>query len=147
MADDPLVINIISRAEHKTNLIQWLNKLVSQINFQKIKSHYFENIYFLKNKISDEIEKEIELSCIEFPRFYFLPREKLIETLSYSRDCRKYFETVKYCFPGIIDLVYALPPKIKNENEEQTSLNKDNEGQKNNDLNSQLEFDINGKLY
>ena len=30
---------------------------------------------------------------------------------SYSKDCRKYGETVKHCFNGVKDLIYSLPSK------------------------------------
>ena len=74
-----------------------------------------------------------------------MTREQLIETHSFSKDCRKYYETVKLCFNGIKDLNYSLPTK---ENEEVEKLeikveNKVEPGlQKSLTL---LEFDINGK--
>jgi hypothetical protein len=49
---------------------------------------------------------------MEFPRFYFMEREQLIETLSHTRDCRKYLPAVRMCFPGVNDLVYTLPSSI-----------------------------------
>jgi hypothetical protein len=55
------------------------------------------------------LEKELEERCFNFPRFYFLNREQLIETLSYIRDSRKYLNTVRLCFPGIRELVFRLP--------------------------------------
>ena len=85
------------------------------------------------------------MNCIQFPRFYFLEREKLIETLSYSKDCRKYSEIVKQCFTGVKDLIYSLPKR----NEEETDKFATKEdSSKNSDLQNnltQLEFDINGK--
>jgi hypothetical protein len=84
------------------------------------------------------------MSCIQFPRFYFLSRDQLIETLSYSRDCRNYLEMVKQCFPGVEDLNYSLPTTSPVDGESTTL----NSGPKTiNDKNlSQLEFDINGMV-
>ena len=64
---------------------------------------------FIKEYICLSLEKELEDRCFNFPRFYFLNREQLIETLSYIRDSRKYLNTVRLCFPGIQELVYRLP--------------------------------------
>jgi hypothetical protein len=70
------------------------------------------------------LEKELEERCFNFPRFYFLNREQLIETLSYIRDSRKYLNTVRLCFPGIHELVYRLPKSaitsIINQNKKST---------------------------
>ena len=56
----------------------------------------------------NEFEAQIELSCTEFPRFYFLSKEKLIEVLSHTRDVRKYLDGIRLCFPGVNDLKYAI---------------------------------------
>ena len=120
IADEPTAIHIVARPDHKANLTQWLQKLTS---------------------ITDEVETELELSCIQFPRFYFLSRDKLIETQSYSRDCRNYFEAVRLCFGGINDLIYALPSNTEDKQQEEEHVQPIESDNKNV---SQLELDING---
>lgn len=88
--ENPLVIRIAERPGNRSSLLNWHTKL---------------------STIADDVERELELSCIRFPRFYFLTREQLIKVHSYSKDCRKYFETVRYCFNGVQDLIYSLPTK------------------------------------
>ena len=78
-------------------------------------------------------ENNLERACVEFPRFYFLDKEELITTLGHMRDCRKYLPTVKNCFSGIQELIYALPPSVANE----TSSPRQKQS-------TQLSFDING---
>jgi hypothetical protein len=63
-----------------------------------------------------------------------LDKDELITTLGHMRDCRKYLPTVKNCFSGIDDLIYALPPHVAN-NENSSPRNKQS---------TQLSFDING---
>ena len=44
-----------------------------------------------------------------------MSKDKLIETLSHFRDCRKYQDSVKICFSGIDKLIFALPSCRSNE--------------------------------
>lgn len=87
-----------------------------------------------KKKICDNAEAELEARCVEFPRFYFISKQLLIETLSHTRDCRKYLDTVKLCFKGVKDLIYTLPPHLL-----QSTGSLDSKNLK------QLNFDINCK--
>jgi hypothetical protein len=99
------------------------------------------------------LEKDFEDSCFEFPRFYFLNRQQLIETLSYIRDCRKYQNTVRLCFPGIQELVFKLPQSaitaLANTNktiEEESAVDKETAT----NVNTTFNFDIYGnysKIY
>ena len=83
----------------------------------------------ISQKNNAEDDNYLDNICQEFPRFYFIEKEKLIDTLSHIRDCRKYINTVKSCFPGINELIYDLP------HEEKDSKNK-----------NRLNLDINCKL-
>jgi hypothetical protein len=68
------------------------------------------------------LDTEIEKNCVQYPRFYLLDKEKIIETLSYSNDCRNYLSTVKLLFPCIQDFIYSLSP-TKSNNLEKNKLN------------------------
>lgn len=96
--ENPLVIRIAERPGNRNSLVNWHTKL---------------------SAIANDIERELELSCIRFPRFYFLSREQLIKVHSYSNDCRKYCETARHCFNGINDLIYSLPKKDDEETDKQ----------------------------
>lgn len=92
----------------------------------------------IKDPLLNLVANDLEKTRFEFPRFYFLDNEKLIETLSYVRDCRKYISAVRLCFPGVYDLVFQLPTHM--------IKNKDNSEKSSQQTNNQLEFDIYGKL-
>ena len=101
----------------------------------------------MKTKICNDMENELEKSCAEFPRFYYLEKEDLFETLSFSRDCRKYLETVKKCFNGVKDLIYSLPSKKNPINHKVPNSNTNNNGHEADDTTNQintLDFDIYG---
>lgn len=105
---EPSVNQILKDESYKTKLDEWNTKL---------------------SKIITTFDNYLDNICQEFPRFYFIEKEKLIDTLSHIRDCRKYINTVKSCFPGINELIYDLP------HEEKDSKNK-----------NRLNLDINCKL-
>jgi hypothetical protein len=93
---------------------------------------YFKDSLFIALVVND-----LEKTRFEFPRFYFLANEKLIETLSYVRDCRKYLSAIRLCFPGVYDLVFQLPINVLK--------NKENTEKSQQQANNQLDFDIYGK--
>ncbi|CAF0731757.1 unnamed protein product, partial [Brachionus calyciflorus] len=99
--NDPYVMNIVKDEFYKNKLTELSNKFSLHCN-------NFDNI--------------IEQSCHEFPRFYFLEKKKLIETLSQMRDCRKYLETVKLCFSGVKDLAYSLPKDLSGDKPDALAL-------------------------
>ncbi|RNA43275.1 Dynein heavy cytoplasmic [Brachionus plicatilis] len=98
---------------HKSSLKKSLNRYVLKHPKEyKYLADTFENPIksleqFLKLKFN--FAKSF---CLEFPRFYFVEKQKLIETLSHMRDCRKYLDCVKICFSGIRDLIYSLPKEV-----------------------------------
>jgi hypothetical protein len=91
-------------------------------------------------KIINQFDNYLDNICCEFPRFYFIEKEQLVEVLSHIRDCRKYINAVKLCFPGVSDLMYDLPGERKEKQEKE--MNKDEENKKNA---FSLNLDINGK--
>lgn len=84
----------------------------------------------------------------------------MIETLSYIRDCRKYINTVRICFPGVHDLVYQLPKKLAmSVSNADSNVNSDRKSDGNNsnrssiknaaatNINTQFNLDIYGILF
>lgn len=98
-------------------------------------SNYFVIKFKTKKKIlCNNVDHELDERCNEFPRFYFLDRDELIETLSHSRDLRKYNHVVRKLLDGVQELVYNLPDSLvatSGSNSESKSL-------------KNLAFDING---
>jgi hypothetical protein len=95
------------------------------------------------------LDIEIEKNCVQYPRFYLLDKEKIIETLSYSNDCRNYLSTVKLLFPCIRDFIYSLSP-MKSNNLEKNKLNTTRAfthiDESTTLLLTQLDLDINGLI-
>ena len=97
------------------------------------------------------MENEFEERCYDFPRFYFINRSQLIETLSFIRDSRKYLNTVRLCFPGIHNLEYRLPKSALSTISAQNSkINETTESDpkaldKSTSFNTKFNFDIYGK--
>lgn len=92
------------------------------------------------------MDSELEKNCVQYSRFFFLDKDNLIATLSYSNDCRKYLDIVKLLFPCVHDFIYSLSP-TKSKNLEKNKLNTSRAFGKIDDktlLLSQLDLDING---
>jgi hypothetical protein len=89
---------------------------------------------------------ELEKYCVQYPRFFFLDKETLIETLSHSADCRKYLKAVRILFKSVHEFIYSLSP-TKSKNLEKNKLNTSRAFIKIDEktlLLSQLDLDING---
>jgi len=125
IADNSLVLNIINRVENKNGLRQWDSRL---------------------GQIADDVEQELEISCVQYPRFYFLSREMLVEVNSVSRDCRRYFDAVRHCFPSVKDLVYSLPTGREKNEDEIDKIEKPANGPGIAKSMTLLEFDINSSV-
>ncbi len=121
IADNCLVLNITNRPENRNGLSKWDKQL---------------------GQIADDVEQELELSCVQFPRFYFLSRQMLVEVNSVSRDCRRYWAAVRQCFPWVRDLVYGLPTRQSGEEVERV----DKTGPGLAKSMTLLEFDINASV-
>jgi hypothetical protein len=91
----------------------------------------------------ENFENTLEQTCQDFSRFYFLDRDELIETIGQIRDCRKYIKTVRLCFPGIHELVYALPSSAIKDVAAAASTTKN--AKIDDSIQNELNFDIHGK--
>lgn len=94
------------------------------------------------------MDLELEKTCLEYARFFFLDKETLIETLGNSNDCRKYLNSVRLLFPSVHEFIYALSP-TKSKNLEKNKLNTSRATTKTDDKTlvlTQLDLDISGKL-
>jgi hypothetical protein len=142
MIADPLVYNILKNENIKSKLTDISQKFVN-IFFGRVflrQTYYEPEFSSSKDKLLATIEATAQKACIEFPRFYFLSKEMLIETLSYSRDCRKFLNAIRLCFPGVYKLNYRLPKSVYSNG----ALNSD-ERTSTSSLDTDLNFDIFGR--
>ncbi|XP_048242736.1 dynein heavy chain domain-containing protein 1-like [Haliotis rufescens] len=107
VSNDSSVMSVVGR--------KWGEKGYRFLQGNNLRSMLLSLIH-TQEEILKDINVYIEKSRTQFPRLYFLSDQEMVDMSGISRNPKALIPYVRRCFPGIQNLIFALPPEI-------TSLN------------------------